>query len=372
MSAEFILPTKVISGHDCVKSAGAEICALGKKFLIVTGRSSAKKCGALDDVIAALESEKRDYAIFDKIPSNPDIDIVYDGADAARQAGADAVIAIGGGSPMDAGKAIALLAAQDIKREELFSGKYEKKTLPVICVPTTAGTGSEVTQYSILTNHEAKTKTTLAAPFMFPKLALLDGKYMAELPRKTTVNTAMDAMTHLMESYLSVKAGAITKSLSIAGLEIIGRELEKLRRFELTEEDRTELLTASDLGGIVIAQTGTTAVHAMGYSLTYFKEIDHGRANGLLMAEYLKFAEKAAPEAVKTVVSAAGFESTESFDKYISELLGDKEKITPEELKMYSETAIKAKNIPNSIAAPSKEDLYRIYSAVFSDNCPEG
>lgn len=372
MSAQFILPVKIISGHDCVKDSETEICTFGKKFLIVTGRSSAKKCGALDDVIHALESGKCEYEVFDKIPSNPDIDIVYEGAKAARQAGAEAVIAIGGGSPMDAAKAIALLATQDIARDELFSGCYEEKNLPVICVPTTAGTGSEVTQYSILTNHKAKTKTTLSAPFMFPKLALLDGKYMAGLPERTTVNTAMDAMTHLMESYLSVKAGDITRSLSTVGLEIIGRKLEKLSRFDLSDEDRAELLTASNLGGIVIAQTGTTAVHAMGYSLTYFKEIDHGRANGLLMAEYLRFAEKTAPGPVEKVLKATGFKDVSSFGKFISELLGEREKITSEELKMYSEAAIKAKNIPNSIAVPSEEDLYGIYSAVFSDSSPEG
>lgn len=112
----------------------------------------------------ALDSVGVGYEIFDRAVPNPTIDSVYDGADAAKSAGADLIIAIGGGSPMDTAKAIALLAAQDIPRDRLFSGNYTKDILPTVFVPTTAGTGSEVTQYSILTDDAAKTKKTIASP----------------------------------------------------------------------------------------------------------------------------------------------------------------------------------------------------------------
>src|SRR5699024_3535323 len=119
------------------------------------------------------------------------------GAALARQVQADFIIAIGGGSPMDAAKAIALLACQDIPKAQLFTQQQRGKTLPLICIPTTAGTGSEVTQYSVLTNDAQKTKTSLAAPCLFPQAALLDGKYMMRLPRTATIHTALDAFSHL-------------------------------------------------------------------------------------------------------------------------------------------------------------------------------
>ena len=119
-------------------------------------------------------------------------------------------MAIGGGSPMDAAKAIALLACQDIPESALFSGEYGTEVLPMVHIPTTAGTGSEVTQYAVLTNDAAQTKTSLASPMLFPKYALLDAKYMSGLSLSTTINTAMDALSHVIEGMLSIRANAMT------------------------------------------------------------------------------------------------------------------------------------------------------------------
>ena len=205
MKFAFKMPTNVISGRDVVINNFQIFKTAGKKAIIVTGKHSAELNGSLNDVLSALKIAGVGYDIFNKIMSNPTIDIVYEGAKFARDHGDDFVIAIGGGSPMDAAKAIALLAVQDIKREDLFSGKYSNDILPMIFIPTTAGTGSEVTQYSILTNDELETKTTLTSPFMFPNYALLDGKYMRDLGLKTTINTTIDALSHAIEGYLNVK-----------------------------------------------------------------------------------------------------------------------------------------------------------------------
>lgn len=134
---------------------------IGKKALIVTGKNSAKLSGALDDVKYALEKNNIEYVIFDKVMSNPTVECVYDGAETAMEEEVDFVIAIGGGSPMDSAKAIALLAVSDIERKNLFDGNIGNKALPMIHIPTTAGTGSEVTPYAILTNHENRQKRVL-------------------------------------------------------------------------------------------------------------------------------------------------------------------------------------------------------------------
>ncbi|MBQ1743193.1 MAG: iron-containing alcohol dehydrogenase, partial [Oscillospiraceae bacterium] len=152
----FSLPTQVFLETDAVAHHAA-LFARGKKAMIVTGRTSAKRNGAQDDVVAALAQHQIPYVLYDAVPSNPGIATCYEGARLAKESGADFVIAIGGGSPMDAGKAIALLAASPLTRDQLFTGPYTA-ALPLIHIPTTSGTGSEVTPYAILSDDEAQTK----------------------------------------------------------------------------------------------------------------------------------------------------------------------------------------------------------------------
>ena len=348
-------------GDGCVTGNAAKIASLGKKALIVTGKHSAKVCGALDDMTKALDSVGIGYEIFDRAVPNPTIDSVYDGAETAKSAGADLIIAIGGGSPMDTAKAIALLAAQDIPRDRLFSGSYGKDILPTVFVPTTAGTGSEVTQYSILTDDAAKTKKTIASPEMFPDLALLDSRYLAAVPYRTTVNTALDALSHCIESYLAVRADRLSSLLALDGAREIYKCFPALISGGIGKKELESLQYGALLGGIVIAQTATTAVHAMGYSLTYFRHIDHGRANGLLLTEYLRYTENALPEKVSELLHGIGAESLDELGAGIDALLGEKEKFTEKELEDYSKIAVTAKNIKNCVAEPDVSALLDIY-----------
>ncbi|WP_058486377.1 iron-containing alcohol dehydrogenase family protein [Defluviitalea phaphyphila] len=372
MSLKYHMPTKVFIGENCIIENKEVFKSLGKKALIVTGARSAKINGSQSDVISALDSVGISYLIFDKVMSNPTIACVYEGAKIARENNVDFIIAIGGGSPMDAGKAIALLAAQDIKEENLFSGVYENKVLPMVYIPTTAGTGSEVTQYSILTNDKAKTKMSIATELIFPTIAFLDAKYTLQLPLTTTINTAVDALSHAVEGMLSIKASFISDTLACESIKMITNCIPKILKslknpdIVIDKNTREQLLYASFMAGIVIAQTGTTAVHAMGYSLTYFKDIDHGRANGLLLGEFLKFVEKENPDRIKKILEAMNLNSTEEFINLMDELLGTKENITRDEIDEYSDIAMKTKNISNCIVKPKKEDLIKMYQEVFN------
>ncbi|MDF2566937.1 MAG: alcohol dehydrogenase, class [Oscillospiraceae bacterium] len=366
------MPTKVITGNECVVNNSNLFKSLGKKALIVTGTHSAKANGSEQDVKSALDAQEIEYVVFDKVMSNPTISCVYEGASVAKANGADFVIAIGGGSPMDAGKAIALLAAQDIDEESLFSGQYENKVLPMAFIPTTAGTGSEVTQYSILTNDRAQTKTSIATEILFPTVAFLDPKYMEKLGVTTTINTAIDALSHAVEGMLSVKASTITNALASESIRMIMSCVPKMKKaleFSLSAQfdlqDREQLLQASFMAGVVIAQTGTTAVHAMGYSLTYFKDIDHGRANGILLGEYLKLVEKEQPELSKRIIGAMSLSSVDELIRITNELFGEKEKITAEEFDKYSKMAIQTRNIVNCVVKPTEENIKEMFTKSF-------
>ena len=364
MKINFHIPTKVVMDEDCIKNSAPLIAGLGKKALIVTGARSAKANGSLDDLCSTLKTNDQEFVVFNKVMSNPTIDCVYEGAALAKSEKADFVVSIGGGSPMDAAKAIAMLSVEDIEKGNIFLGGY-KKRLPLCCVPTTAGTGSEVTQYSILMDDAAQTKTSLASPVLFPDVALLDSKYMASLSKATMANTVIDSLSHSVEGYISNRANAISDALALEAIKIIADTIPAIYEWRLTSSDMEKLLYASTLGGMVIAHTGTTSVHSMGYSLTYFKDIDHGRANGLLLTEFLKFVESKCPERIAVILEAMGVASTGEIGDKLNLLLGEKESITDEEIDKFASIAIKAKNNANSMAVPTEADLKKLYRLSF-------
>lgn len=360
MKLSYYLPTKIFMDDDCVTKHAEALKCLGKTALIVTGAHSAKKNGSLDDLCKALADNGQTWVVFDKVMSNPTVDCVYEGAALAKEGKADFVVAIGGGSPMDASKAIAMLACTDISKEHIFGGGYDKR-LPLCCIPTTAGTGSEVTQYAILTNDAAQTKTSLASPTLFPDLALLDSKYLKNLSKNVMTNTVIDSLSHSVEGFISNRANPMSDTLALEAISIISGLIPSIAEWRLTDEDRAKLLYASTLSGMVIAHTGTTIVHSMGYCLTYFHNIDHGRANGLLLGEYLSYTEKERADRIDPILKAASMNSVAEFKAAMAALLGECEKFTQDEIEKYSAIAIKAKNVANCIVKPTEEVIKTLY-----------
>jgi alcohol dehydrogenase class IV len=369
MDFQFFMPTQVIMSENGIINNAPLFKEFGKKALIVTGSASAKLCGAMPDITQALQEQGILYDLYDRIKSNPTVASVYEGAAYAREAGAQFLIAIGGGSVMDAAKAIALLTMQEIEEEELFSGVYGPEVLPVIAVPTTAGTGAEVTPYSVLTNDKRQTKTSIASPYLFPRIAFLDARYTKSLPMTITINTALDALSHAIEGMLTVRATAISNSIAAESIARISQCLRGLSPGKALDEAgrlptdlREKLLLGSMLAGVVITHTGTTVVHPMGYSLTYFKNVDHGRANALLLPSYLRFVAKHEPEAVKKILSAMGLNSMDELEAVFLRLLGEREVITAKELERYAAIAVQSRNAANSRVVPTREDIENIYA----------
>lgn len=358
---EYYMPTKIFAGRDCVAAHAEVFGRLGGKALLVTGRSAAKRCGALADVLQVLEKNGQLYAVYDGVMNNPTPACVYEGAAMARAERADFIIAIGGGSPMDAAKAIALVYAQDLPREQLFSNCFGDQMVPTVLIPTTAGTGSEVTQYAVLTNAEKQTKTSVKSPILFPKYCFLDARYTESLDARTAGHTAIDALSHAVEGMLSVRSSVLTDVLARQSISMIASCFDALKSGVFSAETRETLLTASCMAGMVIANTGTTAVHAMGYGLTFFKDLPHGFANGLLLAPFLAFCARADAGRVREILRCMGMEDTAELDACLRDILGERVQASEQEVRRYCAIAIQSANISNSRAVPSEGDLSRLY-----------
>lgn len=283
---KFFMPTEVYFGQDCISKSKEAMKDLGGKALIVTGKSSAKKNGSQSDITKALEAIGKTWVLFDEIEENPSLETIGRGGELACKEAIDFVIGIGGGSPMDSAKAIACLAANPNQSVDILFGE-KLAHLPVVEIPTTAGTGSETTQYAIVTLHEKRTKSSIPQS-IFPAISYLDASYMNTLSPSITNNTAVDALTHLIEAYLAAKANIFSDKLVEIGLTYFKDCISALKSRKCSDEIREKLMLASTIGGMAIAQAGTSIPHAMGYYLTYEKGIPHGRANGIVTQAYME------------------------------------------------------------------------------------
>lgn len=307
----FYMPVRVFSGREVVRSHAKDLAKLGKKALIVTGRHSAKACGVYDDICAALDEYGIGYALFDGVEENPSAATVMKARDFGVQEKADFVIGAGGGSPMDAAKAIALMIRHDSDgRDYLYTKDADSSTVPVVCIPTTCGTGSEVTAVSVLTNEVKHTKGSIPHK-IFPDLALIDGKYLAGASGQVLCNTAFDALAHLYESWLNADAGPISRLIAEDGLREWTKCLPVLKKEKQPDpDDYDTLMRTAMLGGMAIAHTGTSIPHALSYALTYHLHVAHGKAVCYFLAGYLKEADQ---QDASRILELSGFSSAEEF-----------------------------------------------------------
>ena len=355
----YFMPADCYFGRGCVAAHKDAMSKLGSKAMVVTGRSSAKKNGAQKDITDALDALSIKWVLFDEIGENPDVETVERAAKLAIAEGVEFFIGIGGGSPMDASKAIAVMAAAPEKGTDALWNP-DAKALPIVAVPTTAGTGSEVTQYAIVTLHAKRTKSSIAA-HIFASVSYLDPKYMDTLPAKTTNNTAVDALTHLIESYLSVKASYVSRKIVEMGLSIYKDCIPALKAREYTEEIRDKLMLMSALGGAAIAQTMTSLPHGMGYFLTYEKGLPHGMANGVLTQAYVEqFPE--GDEHVAKLLNCLGFKDTKELGAFLDDVLDHEATYTEEDINYYTDRFMEQPGKIATFPYPLKRnDVYHMY-----------
>jgi len=299
---KYFIPTENIIARNGLSDIANFIPDNCKNILLVTGKFSAKKFGYTDTVIASIASAGKRIFVFDKVEEDPSVETADSAANIALENSCSAVIGLGGGSALDAAKAAAVSAAVKIPVNELL--RMEEKPndkLFFVAVPTTSGTGSEATQYSLLSDRTKGTKLNLATGNSFPDIALLDAELTVSMSKELTGNTGIDALSHAVEGYLTTNSTPYTDILAECAISVIAENLHEVIDNPDNIDAREKMLIASNIAGRVIAHTGTSACHALGYYLSLVKGIPHGLANALLLGRIVKWIETFSPEKVKTI-----------------------------------------------------------------------
>ena len=283
MQFEFSTATQIIFGAGKVREIGTYAPSLGRRAMVVTGRSSARA----DIILEQLDNQGIESISF-SVPGEPTTDIALAGVQKARQAACDWVIGIGGGSVIDTGKVIAVLLTNEGKLldylEVIGKGKpLEKMPAPYVAVPTTAGTGAEVTRNAVLESPEHRVKVSMRSPLMYPQLAVIDPELTYSMPPPITASTGLDAFTQLLEAFVSNKTNPLTDGICREGLRHAARSL--LRAFEDGRDTsaREGMSLASLFGGLALANAKLGAVHGIAGPLGGMFKAPHGAICGRLL-----------------------------------------------------------------------------------------
>lgn len=371
----YYMPTEVFFGQGVVQAKKTLFQQLGQRAYIVTYALPGRHY-ALEDVIAVLEASSISYRIDTAIEENPSTGTVERVANSARDFAPEFIVGIGGGSPIDAAKAVGILLKNPNKKgEDLFSDK-SLQSLPIIGVPTTAGTGAEVTHFSVLTRNEKGAKQAIA-PRIFPRYAFLDANYLMEMPLRLSCSTSIDALCHCLESYTSTAGSILSRSLCEIGFTRFAECLGEMRAV-LADPNRTNSKTpysystrekhmmVSLIGGIANAQTGTSLPHGMSYALTHHKRIPHGLACGLLIVEYLKiFREPENVARIDRAIRLCGFRNLDDLSAFIDDMLQMNEANIPsrQEIEAYvEEFSAQSYRFSRHPEPAGKEEVLQIYT----------
>lgn len=265
------------------------------------------KCGVAEKIENVLKDGGISYEIDDEVKPNPTIANVHTGLDKLKASGADFIIAVGGGSVIDTAKAIAVIANNPDNYDVVSLEGVDKSKnppMPIIAVPTTAGTGSETTMDYVITNTEQKRKMACMDSMVVPVVAILDTDIMASLPLKMTAATAMDALTHAVESYLSKGAFDFSEMLSLKAVSLISANFLKVIKNLNDLEARKALAMAQYMAGMSFTNVGLGIVHSMAHPLSAFYDVPHGVANALILPYVLKFNSVACEDKMVTLAKA--------------------------------------------------------------------
>jgi len=320
-SFRYYLPrTNLIFGDGTLENIGLEAKKFGKKALVVTGKRSMEKLGFLQKTIDFLKKEGLDVVHFNEVEPNPTVKTVDKGAKKAIDEDCDVVIGLGGGSAMDTAKNIAIVAGHfegdDISIWE-FTDLYDtprkvtEKTLPVIAITSTSGTGSHVNSCGVFTNEDTKQKIGVVSPFSYPKVSIVDIDILSCMPPSLTAQTGFDAMTHIIEAFVSKKVDPVTELFCIRGMGLIFQYLPKAYENGSNMEAREAMALADTYAGWALTTTQTVLPHALSHPISaFYPNIAHGVALAAVTPEIMRFnIEKGDEVAVKKycqIAEAAG------------------------------------------------------------------
>jgi alcohol dehydrogenase class IV len=302
-------PTRLIHGPDSLGRLADEVRRIQRRCLLVTGRRAVRLNGLLERVQDALLEAQIESVLFDQVEPNPTTATIADGAGFARDKQAAWILALGGGSALDAAKAIALAATNEGRVEDFLAGRRpERPPLALVAVPTTAGSGSEVTPDAYLTLVGEGDQLRLTHPMLFPRLAILDPQCTASMPEAVTVSTGLDALCHAIESLFSLRRSVFTDMYARAALDRLVRSLPLARAQGAALEARAEVQLGAAFAGMAVADTSTLVPHALAYPVTARYDLPHGRAVALLLPAFLERMQELEPAPVAFVGRVLGAE----------------------------------------------------------------
>lgn len=320
--------TAVYFGENVVRDNKQLFATYGKRAFIVTDEFlDGCRNYALEDVTAVLDELGIPYAVNDKTEDNPPVESCAAIAAEARKFKPDFIIGIGGGSALDTAKVVDYLLTQseDVDvYDVLFSGApfyehvYQELQLPLVGIPTTAGTGSEVTGGAVLTRCDMDNKDT-ARHKLYCTVAFLDARYIRESPKFLIHTGAMDALAHGVETYINVKSNPLNRAIAAVGMQMFAEYKDNMLNDCLTDEDYEKMLLTSNVMGQAFMQAGTCLPHGLGYPLSHHKGVNHGLSCSMTLGEWLRgFKDQSI---VEPVVKLCGFSSTDEMADYINEIL---------------------------------------------------
>ena len=306
-SFSFELPTKIEYG---VGAARGLVDAVKKrnagKLLLITDKGIVSS-GLLEKITGSLNAHKMNWKVFDNVEPNPKDYNVQQGAEIARRFGADCLVALGGGSPIDCAKAIAVLAFQGgAVRDYEGSDKIGADVLPLVAVPTTAGTGSEVTFSSVITDSSEKFKFSIKDPKIAPKVALVDPEMTLTMPPELTASTGMDALTHAIEAFTAKVSEPIADSAALYAIELIARYLRIAVSESHNLEARAGMLLGSLLAGIAFSHADVAAVHCVAEALGGKYDAAHGVCNAIVLPAVMAYNMEYCKERYARIAAAMG------------------------------------------------------------------
>jgi len=382
----FRIPSVVIFGSGSSEQVGEECQKLGvKKGLIVTDQVMVK-IGVLDGIKKALEQSKVQFAIYDGVATEPTVDFVQEGLKAYKENGCDFLIAVGGGSPIDTAKAVAVMVTNPGSIEDYKGlGKVVQKGVPLVVIPTTAGTGSEVTVFTIITDTRTDVKMLIGSPFVMPEVAIVDPLLTLSCPRGLSAAVGIDALTHAIEAYVSVKAQPMSDIFCLSAIELISGNLRQAWANGNNVEAREKTMLGSLQAGMAFTNASVALVHGMSRPIGAYFHVPHGASNAALLGVVMEFSLIGNPTRYAHIAEAmgedisglTGLEAAELGAEAVKRLIQDikvpslrelgvdKEKLDKLAPKM-TEDAIASGSPGNNPRQATKEEIIELYKLAYA------
>ncbi len=386
LARSFLVPPALIFGSGASEKVGEEIGKLGvKKGLIVTDEVLLK-LGILEGIEQALTQARIQFEIYSGVFTEPTVEFVEEGLKAYKENGCDFLLAVGGGSAIDTTKAIAVMATNPGSIENYQgANKVKEKGAPLIAVPTTAGTGSEVTQFTIITDTKRDVKMLIASPLLIPEKAIVDPLLTLSMPRGLTAATGIDALTHAIEAYVSVKAQPMSDIFALSAIELISGNLRQAWSNGNNREAREKTMLGALQAGIAFSNSSVALVHGMSRPIGAYFHVAHGVSNAALLSVVTEFSLIGSPERYARIARAMGenvgglttLEAAELAAEAIARLISDIEIPSLEELGVdegkldklalrMAEDAIASGSPANNPRQATKEEIVELYKLAYS------